>query len=312
MHRTDEHDVADAVGHEVQPSEDERPDKQVAQFAVRLYERQQLVAADFDHFSRFGGADGDQCLTTRQRGDFAAELAGSKVDQEFLAGRGLPNGLEAARGDDEELYGRLSRSEKHLAGVDLSDLSMRCHASHLRRGPRRACYPTASGIHGIKPSALREQYSSTSSPPRARRISRPPICEVETRPISGRLLFIEGSYESLWAPEARRCTGPMDRFQKGWPNHSCGFSSFLPSVRQGQRRASRVGDMTSVSPTLRPTYPPALPIAAPVRQSIVLGVSGQYCYFETNVAHTSTRADRLESVRRLIPPADRNDERRPC
>src|SRR5579864_705941 len=139
MHRADEHDVADAVGQEVEPSEDERSDKQVAQLAVSLYERQQLVAADFDNFSRSGGANGDQRLTTRQRGDFAAELAGSKVDQEFLAGLGLPNGLEAACSDDEELRGLVSCAEKHLAGIDLSDFAMGCNACHLRRRQRWKC-----------------------------------------------------------------------------------------------------------------------------------------------------------------------------
>ena len=60
MHRSDEHDVADAVGNQVDSAEDERPDENVAELRVGLHERQQLVAADFDDFSLFDGTKSDK------------------------------------------------------------------------------------------------------------------------------------------------------------------------------------------------------------------------------------------------------------
>src|SRR6266566_1017372 len=56
---------------------------------------------------------------------------------------------------------------------------------------------SAKAIDALRPRAGQEDGDTVGSAARARRILRPPICEVVTRPMSGRLPLIEGFYESL-------------------------------------------------------------------------------------------------------------------
>ena len=52
MARPDEHDVSEPVRDQLHPAQDEGPQEDLAQLAVGLHERQQVVAIELDHFAQ--------------------------------------------------------------------------------------------------------------------------------------------------------------------------------------------------------------------------------------------------------------------
>ena len=54
VHRTNQHDVADALRHQLEPAIDERPHQDLADLSIRLHEREQLVTGQLDHLPGFG------------------------------------------------------------------------------------------------------------------------------------------------------------------------------------------------------------------------------------------------------------------
>src|SRR5437899_9891845 len=118
MRRSDEHDIADALGDQTCPTEDERPHENVTQFAVCLHQPQKLFAADFDHFPGLGRAKTDKPTAAGEHAHFAAELPGPLYGHELLTGSRLPNHFDATGGHDKEPRDLLSGLNKHLPWLD--------------------------------------------------------------------------------------------------------------------------------------------------------------------------------------------------
>ena len=77
MVRADEHDVAEAVRDQLHPAQDEGAHDDLAQLAVGLHQRQQVLAIQLDHFTRCTDACPDQRAPAGEHVDLAGELARS-------------------------------------------------------------------------------------------------------------------------------------------------------------------------------------------------------------------------------------------
>ena len=53
MPRADQHDVAEAVGDQLDAAQDERAHQDLAQLGVGLHQRQQVAAIELDHLAGF-------------------------------------------------------------------------------------------------------------------------------------------------------------------------------------------------------------------------------------------------------------------
>ena len=75
MIRSEQDDVAEAVGDQLDAPQDERAHQDLAQLGVGLHQREQVAAIELDHFSRFAGARPHQRPAVRQHVDLAGELS---------------------------------------------------------------------------------------------------------------------------------------------------------------------------------------------------------------------------------------------
>src|SRR6202040_262151 len=71
MSGADEDDVTDSARDDLHAPQDERPHQDLAQLAVGLHERQQLLATHLDHRARLAHADADEPAAARQHVDLA-------------------------------------------------------------------------------------------------------------------------------------------------------------------------------------------------------------------------------------------------
>src|ERR1700736_2759213 len=101
MDRSDEHHVSESVRDHLHSAEDEGPHQDLAQLAVGLHQRQQLVAVDLDHLAGLAGDCAVERAPPRKRADLAGELSRS-MDRYQLFGiaRGAEN-FYATCDDDE-------------------------------------------------------------------------------------------------------------------------------------------------------------------------------------------------------------------
>jgi hypothetical protein len=58
--RGDEHDVSGPSRAQLHPAEDQGPHEDVAQLAVRLHERQEMLSIDFDDLARLADTESDE------------------------------------------------------------------------------------------------------------------------------------------------------------------------------------------------------------------------------------------------------------
>jgi hypothetical protein len=135
--RADDDDVAEAVGDELHPAQDERPQDDLAELAVGLHERQQALAIQLDDLARFRGPHPHERAAAGEHGDLAAELTRPDGGDERRGGAGRPDDLEPARLDHEERHHRIARFDEHLAGADRPQRPMRREPRPLRRRQRR-------------------------------------------------------------------------------------------------------------------------------------------------------------------------------
>jgi hypothetical protein len=99
--RPDDHDVPESLGNQLHAAEDERPHQDLAQLAVGLDERHQLMAIELDHGAGFTRAHADQPAAAGQQAHLARELPPSEDGHELFGVAGPPHELEAAGGDDD-------------------------------------------------------------------------------------------------------------------------------------------------------------------------------------------------------------------
>ncbi|MBI4468610.1 MAG: hypothetical protein HY650_04730 [Acidobacteria bacterium] len=102
MSRPDEHHIADPPGNELNPAKDEGPHEDIAQFTVRLHQREKPLSIDFDHFSRLADPYAGQSGSTREQGHFAGEHARPERGHQFFGCGQGPDDVDSTFGDEEE------------------------------------------------------------------------------------------------------------------------------------------------------------------------------------------------------------------
>ena len=132
VHRSDEHDVAQAACDQLPPAQQEGAHEDLAQLAVGLHQREQMVAIDLDHFTRLDGADAPESAAPGQHGHFAGELPRPKRGHGFLGRTDRSHDLDQALGDDEEARRLLAGFSQHVARRHGAYPSMRRDARELR------------------------------------------------------------------------------------------------------------------------------------------------------------------------------------
>ena len=152
MIRSDEHHISKPSCDQSRPAEKERPHEYLAQLRVSLYERQEIIALDFDHLARLANAKSHQRGATREHGNFAGEL--TRANGRYGRGFSVParlNDLDGSRADDEKQRSHLSHGAEHFTTLDAARAAMRGNALDLRRRqfwkslvdvrrkPRRSC-----------------------------------------------------------------------------------------------------------------------------------------------------------------------------
>jgi hypothetical protein len=118
MIRSYKHNVSEPVRDQFHSANDERPHDELAEFAIGLYERQQVFAIHFDCFARLAGAYSEHRGATRKHIDLARELTRSIDYDERLAGAGWPDNLYLTCRNNEERYNLLPWFDEHFAGLD--------------------------------------------------------------------------------------------------------------------------------------------------------------------------------------------------
>ncbi len=88
MTRPDDHDIAHAVCDQLDPTQEEGPHENVAEFAVGLHETQQLGTIQRDHLARLRHSHPDQRGAARKRVDLSGELPGAVDREKRLASAG--------------------------------------------------------------------------------------------------------------------------------------------------------------------------------------------------------------------------------
>src|SRR2546430_3492723 len=118
MSRAEHDDIADSTGNQLYPAQDEGPQKDFAQLAVALDQRQQVVATDFDDFAGCSRPDLGEGSTPREHGSFAGEHSGGEGHHQLFARARGTNDVDPAGRNDEEAIGALSRLDQHLPSLD--------------------------------------------------------------------------------------------------------------------------------------------------------------------------------------------------
>ncbi len=152
MIRADEHDVAEPVRDQLHAAQDEGAHEDLAQLAVGLHERQQLLAVQLDHLARRADARLDERAPAREHVDLAGELARSVDRDERLGDAGWPDDLDLARRHHEKRHDRRTRLDEHLAariGRRRPCAAMRAICAGVSVGniwPMRAVSVNGSGV----------------------------------------------------------------------------------------------------------------------------------------------------------------------
>ena len=137
MARPHEHDVSQPLRDQLHPAEDEGPHDDLAQLAVGLHERQELLAIQLDHLARLAGARPEKRAAPGEHVDLAAELTRSVQGDERFGGSGRPDDLDLTGGHDEERHDLVARLDEHLPALDLALAPVGVDARDLRRRQRR-------------------------------------------------------------------------------------------------------------------------------------------------------------------------------
>src|SRR3954454_8512884 len=118
MHRANEHDIADAARDQLDATEDECAHEKLAELAVGLHQRQQLLARQLDHLAALDGPLPDESAASGEHVDLAGELSRSMDGYEHFAGCGQLHCLQRTRSDDEKRHDLRTRLEEHFTALD--------------------------------------------------------------------------------------------------------------------------------------------------------------------------------------------------
>ena len=128
-----EHDVAEPVRDQLHAAQDEGAHDDLAQLAVGLHQRQQVLAIQLDHLARLAGTRPDERAAAREHLDLAGELTRSMDRDQRLGGAGWLDDLDLTFRDHEERHDLGPRFEEHLAALDRMPVPVRRDARDLRR-----------------------------------------------------------------------------------------------------------------------------------------------------------------------------------
>src|SRR5215471_9527297 len=84
MTGADEHNIAYTAGDELHSPQDEGVQKDVAEFTVRLHQRQQCFAIDFNQFARFRRPDAHQATASGKHCHFTSKHPQPTYSEEFF------------------------------------------------------------------------------------------------------------------------------------------------------------------------------------------------------------------------------------
>ena len=137
MARPDEHDVSDPVRDQLHPAQDEGPHEDLAELAVGLHERQQVVAIQLDHFARPRPRDRTSLRRPESMVTSPVNCPGRWTATSVSVAPDGRTMLDLTCRDDEERHDLIPRLDEHLARLDLAHVSVRRDARDLRRRQRR-------------------------------------------------------------------------------------------------------------------------------------------------------------------------------
>src|SRR5262245_55663249 len=136
MTGTDEHNITNATSDQLQPAKDEGLQKDVAEFAVGLYKRQQCFTFDFDHLTWYRRTDAHQTSSSGKRGQFAREHAWATDSDDLFPIVSDTQDFQLAFDDNEELSELLIEFNQGFVCVDFSDATVRQNTCLLCNGER--------------------------------------------------------------------------------------------------------------------------------------------------------------------------------
>src|SRR5262245_56519589 len=115
MIRSQQHDVCEFLSDQLHAPKNESSHENFAQFAVGLYERQQLFTLDFYEFTRLPHSHTSHSWTARQHTHFASELPGTERSDNALVSARRHDNFYLAGLNDEHGSISCARLDKDLA-----------------------------------------------------------------------------------------------------------------------------------------------------------------------------------------------------
>ncbi len=146
VYRADHDHVAEPVRHQLDATQDERADQDLADLRIGLHDREQVVAVDLDDLAGLGDQRANERAASGEQVHFARELPGPVARDEVLAGRRRPIHVDAPREHDEERRVRVARVEQHFALRRVPAAPVPGNARELGSGQRREHSPDRRGV----------------------------------------------------------------------------------------------------------------------------------------------------------------------
>src|SRR5262245_54884988 len=131
MRRTDQHNISKASRNQLYAAQDERSHDDLAELAVGLHERQQLIALELDQFAGFANAYLNNGGSARQHAGLAGKLPGTEVGNELLAHLRRSDDMEASCCDNEEAIVWRPRLDEDFAVLNGANVAVCGRALHL-------------------------------------------------------------------------------------------------------------------------------------------------------------------------------------
>src|SRR5437867_10620354 len=118
MIRTEQHGISVATRNQLHAPEDECSHDNLAQLAVGLHERQQLLPLEMNYFAGFAHPYLNHCASAGQHAGLTCELARTKRGHKVFVRTRWPNDIQAPSSDDEEMRVLRAGFDKDFASLD--------------------------------------------------------------------------------------------------------------------------------------------------------------------------------------------------
>src|SRR5437773_8169545 len=124
MSRTEQHSIAVATRNQLHAPEDECSHDYLAQLAVGLNERQQLLPFEVNYVAGFAHTYLNHCAAAAQHAGLPRELARTKRGHKVFVGTRRPNDFQAPSSDDEETRVLCAGFNKDFASLNWTNARM--------------------------------------------------------------------------------------------------------------------------------------------------------------------------------------------